>query len=90
MANVRLDGLESLEQRLRKPALFRAWVQYLERRMVTAFRTETSPTGRKWADLQPKTKLAKRTRKRPKSRYPNRILREFPTNPINALEARGA
>ncbi len=25
MANVRLDGLESLEQRLKKPALFKAW-----------------------------------------------------------------
>ncbi|WP_157776153.1 hypothetical protein [Gloeomargarita lithophora] len=46
MANVRLDGLESLAQRLKKPALFKAWGQHLERRMVTAFRTETSPVGR--------------------------------------------
>jgi hypothetical protein len=69
MANVRLNGLESLEQRLKNPALFRAWGQYLERRMVTAFRTETSPAGQKWVDLQSKTRLSKRIRKRPKSRY---------------------
>uniref|UniRef100_UPI003F7257EF phage virion morphogenesis protein n=1 Tax=Gloeomargarita lithophora TaxID=1188228 RepID=UPI003F7257EF len=76
MANVRLDGLESLAQRLKKPALFKAWGQHLERRMVTAFRTETSPAGQKWPDLQAKTRLSKRNRKRPKSRYPNKILRD--------------
>ncbi|APB34896.1 hypothetical protein GlitD10_2558, partial [Gloeomargarita lithophora Alchichica-D10] len=77
MANVRLDGLESLAQRLKKPALFKAWGQHLERRMVTAFRTETSPAGQKWPDLQAKTRLSKRNRKRPKSRHPNKILRDM-------------
>ncbi len=31
MANVRLDGLQSLERRLNDPRLFKSWGQYLER-----------------------------------------------------------
>lgn len=78
MANVRLDGLQSLERRLHDPRLFKSWGQYLERRIVTAFRTETSPAGEKWADLKDATKKSKRSKnRRPRSRFPNKILRDM-------------
>jgi phage virion morphogenesis protein len=78
MANITLKDLQKLERRLQSPRLFKAWGQYLERRIVKSFRSETSPAGQKWAPLKPATRKRKGSKtRRPQSRYPKKILRDM-------------
>jgi phage virion morphogenesis protein len=68
-------GLTDLETRLADLApVYKAWAGYLEGIAVTAFKTETSPTGSAWQALKPKTIQRKLNRKTPRSK--NRILQD--------------
>lgn len=64
--------------RAAKTTIYRAWANYLEGEIVSAFAAERAPNGQAWVALKPATERRKRNRKTsPRSK--NKILQDTGT-----------
>ncbi|MEM6836277.1 MAG: phage virion morphogenesis protein [Cyanobacteria bacterium P01_C01_bin.120] len=55
IAQLRAAGLAKLDDPAQLQTLYKLWINAVDQEAVQAFRTEISPSGQPWADLQPAT-----------------------------------